>query len=307
MKQETNLRTAKDLQPARAMAFVLAVAALLGSAILSPLRAQNSWIAQASEARVSLLDGGMATAAELRGQPSPDRLAFLAGVHVVLNAGWKTYWRAPGDGIPPHFDWSGSENLAQAQVLWPVPRRFADDTGQYAGYAEQVLFPVLIRPEDPSLPVRLRLQLEFGVCRDICVPEEVTLDRALGKEAREDERLQILEFLARTPQPAMTGPCTSGPSLARIEHITNGETDRLEVDLIAPRPDASVDLFAHRPDGSYLPMPRRISAKGESPARFALVWHAESDAPLLKDQPITLTAVADDQGCETLWPVALHP
>ena len=34
------------------------------------------------------------------------------GLQIKLAPGWKTYWRTPGDaGIPPHFDWVGSENL----------------------------------------------------------------------------------------------------------------------------------------------------------------------------------------------------
>ena len=29
----------------------------------------------------------------------------VSALHIELNDGWKTYWRAPGDaGIPPHFD-----------------------------------------------------------------------------------------------------------------------------------------------------------------------------------------------------------
>src|SRR5512136_615401 len=50
----------------------------------------------------------------------------LAGVQIRLNPGWHTYWRSPGDsGVPPEFDWSGSKNLKQAQVLYPAPHRIA--------------------------------------------------------------------------------------------------------------------------------------------------------------------------------------
>src|SRR5215470_3932839 len=44
----------------------------------------------------------------------------LAGIQLRLDPGWKTYWRNPGDsGVPPGFDWSGSKNLKQAEVLYP--------------------------------------------------------------------------------------------------------------------------------------------------------------------------------------------
>jgi len=37
----------------------------------------------------------------------------MTAVHITLEDGWKTYWRAPsGNGIPPSFNWEGSENLS---------------------------------------------------------------------------------------------------------------------------------------------------------------------------------------------------
>src|SRR5437763_14969998 len=47
---------------------------------------------------------------------------LLGGIAVQLQPGWKTYWRTPGDsGVPPRFDFSSSDNLAAATVLWPAP------------------------------------------------------------------------------------------------------------------------------------------------------------------------------------------
>ncbi len=286
---------------------VLALAAALCGAAHAPLAAQEAWVARANEARVSLLAGGAATDADLRGRTGPGSPAFLAGVDVRLNTGWKTYWRAPGDGIPPHFDWSGSENLADLKLLWPVPRRFISGSGQFAGYAERVVFPVIFTPSDPARPVRLRLRLEFAVCREICLPEEVGLERLVALEADSQERALVLEFVARTPRHIADGACAAGPSFARIERISDATSDRLEVDLIKPRPGAALDLFTDRLDGSYLPMPRRISPPGESPVRFSLPLDVGDHAATGEEPPITLTGVADDRGCETAWPVALLP
>ena len=45
-----------------------------------------------------------------------------AALEIMLAPGWKTYWRTPGDaGIPPQFNWSGSENLSAVGVSYPVP------------------------------------------------------------------------------------------------------------------------------------------------------------------------------------------
>jgi DsbC/DsbD-like thiol-disulfide interchange protein len=58
----------------------------------------------------------------------------LVGIQIHLDPGYKTYWREPGDsGLPPVFDWQGSENVATVDVRWPVPVRFADGSGSSIG------------------------------------------------------------------------------------------------------------------------------------------------------------------------------
>ena len=45
-----------------------------------------------------------------------------AGLDLILNDGWKTYWRAAGEsGIPPVFRWGGSRNIDRVELLWPRP------------------------------------------------------------------------------------------------------------------------------------------------------------------------------------------
>src|SRR5262245_12928000 len=76
-----------------------------------------------------------------------------AGVEIKMQPGWKTYWRYPGDsGVPPHFDFSDSENLKSATVLYPAPRVFTDETGQTLGYKERVIFPVVVSPKQAGKP-----------------------------------------------------------------------------------------------------------------------------------------------------------
>src|SRR5262245_17363473 len=42
-----------------------------------------------------------------------------AGIEIRLAPGWKTYWRYPGDsGVPPRFDFAGSENVKSVDVDW---------------------------------------------------------------------------------------------------------------------------------------------------------------------------------------------
>src|SRR3954465_8485498 len=96
-------------------ALVLAAAAVAGEA--------SPWI-QGHHSRARLVAGGA------------DGAARLAAVESVLGRGFNTYWRNPGEsGLPQAFDWSASENVAMAEVLWPAPTRFEDAGGVSYGYA----------------------------------------------------------------------------------------------------------------------------------------------------------------------------
>ena len=66
-----------------------------------------------------------------------------AGIEIKMQPGWHTYWRYPGNsGVPPRFDFSGSENLAGAKVRYPAPHLYSDETGNTLGYKDSVIFPL---------------------------------------------------------------------------------------------------------------------------------------------------------------------
>ena len=100
----------------------------------------------------------------------------MAALHLQLRDEWKTYWRAPGDaGVPPEFDWSGSENLASVRPIWPRPDLFDFQGMQTIGYQHSLVLPLEVTPLDPSKPVVLRASIDLGLCKDICVPAQLVL------------------------------------------------------------------------------------------------------------------------------------
>lgn len=95
----------------------------------------------------------------------------VAGLSIRLAPGWKTYWRAPGEGgIPPVFNWSGSSNIAGVDIHYPVPEVFHQNGLRSIGYKDSVLFPLLIETHDGTGPIRLQGEIEIGVCEEICIP-----------------------------------------------------------------------------------------------------------------------------------------
>ena len=67
----------------------------------------------------------------------------VAGIKITLAPGWITYWRAPGEaGIPPQFDWSGSENLGEVGFHWPVPQIIVSNGVTTLGFEGEFILPI---------------------------------------------------------------------------------------------------------------------------------------------------------------------
>ncbi|MBT3916469.1 MAG: hypothetical protein HN731_11945 [Rhodospirillaceae bacterium] len=98
------------------------------------------------------------------------------GLQFKLKKGWKIYWRAPGDaGFPPNLNWQKSENLAKTEFGWPLPSRFEVLGLQTLGYKKEVVFPITATVKDPAQPLKLRAELNYLTCDDICIPYKTKL------------------------------------------------------------------------------------------------------------------------------------
>lgn len=117
---------------------------------------------------------------ELRSGWQTDTGSRMAALHLTLAPGWKTYWRVPGDsGIPPAFDFAGSENLSRVAFHWPRPSVYDSDGLETVGYANELVLPMEVWPTVAGDAVTLRGHASIGVCRDICLPVELDFAAAL--------------------------------------------------------------------------------------------------------------------------------
>lgn len=134
------------------------------------------------------------------GQMQDGRL--LAALHITLTPDWKTYWRSPGagGGIPPQFDWSGSANLGEVALMWPTPEVWGDAGLENIGYGGTLTVPMAITPQDAGQPVAMAMQVDLGVCKDICVPARVDLAGRVDAAALYDPI--IMAAMANLPTPA---------------------------------------------------------------------------------------------------------
>ena len=118
----------------------------------------------------------------------------LAGFEIALAPGAITYWRDPGDaGLPPTLDFSASDNVASVEPEFPAPKRIKEaDGGEAFGYEGGVVFPLRVKPRDPTKPATLKLNADFAVCEKVCLPAkahlELTLPSAAGSPLRGRDR-----------------------------------------------------------------------------------------------------------------------
>ncbi|MCF1707434.1 hypothetical protein L0V05_01255 [Tabrizicola sp. J26] len=125
----------------------------------------------------------------------------MAALALDLAPNWKTYWRSPGDaGIPPEFDWSRSENLADVRYHWPRPQVFDLNGMQSIGYKKHLVLPLELTATDPSKPIRLVASIDLGVCNDICMPASVSVEAELSGTGQSDPLIKAA--LADQPIPA---------------------------------------------------------------------------------------------------------
>jgi DsbC/DsbD-like thiol-disulfide interchange protein len=274
------------------MVAAAAVAGAQGQAVVAANNA-SGWI-ELHNARVRLVGGAHA------GKPAK---SYLAGVEVTLADGWKTYWRMPGDaGVPPTFDWAGSTNVATLKVLYPAPTRLPEAAAETVGYKTAVLFPVEVVPQDPAKPVALKLAMEFGVCRDICIPAEAKIALALAPdELRGKPSMAMLAAVEKVPREAASRRA-GDPELVRMSASLDGPDARLVIEARFPQGSDGADLFIEAPESLYVPLPKRVDAAGGI-VRFEVDLSRGGNAQDLKGKTLTLTFVSKAGASEATWSV----
>lgn len=274
----------------RLLAGSLVFSLSLSAACLAASPGESPWVKE-NFSKARLVSGTVGGA---------DKGELLAGVQIRLEPGWKTYWRTPGDsGVPPSFDWSGSKNLKHAEMLYPAPHRFADANGTAIGYDDEVVFPVKLTPEREGEPIELKLAFAYGLCMNLCIPNDVSLGLALPADAalhRGDAAL-LETFLARVPKPAAPG------ALPRVKGVTatlDGPKPQLLVDALFAPDATGTDLFIEAGE-TFVPVPMPLAPLADGKQRFAVIFASPAEAASIKGKALTLTLVSDEGSSETPW------
>jgi suppressor for copper-sensitivity B len=212
--------------------FLLCLAALWGCAAARAEPAASPWFTT---------DQGEVRLIAAQSFVGDDR-AIELGLEFRLAPHWKIYWRSPGDaGYPPRLDWSGSKNLAKAELAWPAPQRFSVLGLETTGYEGTVVLPIHAQLVEAGATLEARAALDYLTCSEICVPYQAELALTLPASA--------------TPQPGGFGPLIArfaaevpgdgrGSGLALAGAVLHaGRPARLDIAVRSDRPLGRADAF----------------------------------------------------------------
>jgi DsbC/DsbD-like thiol-disulfide interchange protein len=219
-----------------------------------------------------------------------------AGIEIRLDPGWKTYWRQPGDsGVPPAFDFGGSENVNAVKVLWPAPERFPDGAGGNSiGYIGRIVLPLSVAPKDIAKPSTVHLKLSYAICGNLCVPAEATLELALSGDGAEEAAIEKADM--RVPRQVAFGAAADF-SIRSVHREPGGEHDRVTVEVAAPI-DTKVELFVEGPTPDWsLPLPEPSGTFGDI-RRFTFDLDGLPQGAKADGAVLTFTAVTNDDAIE---------
>ncbi len=229
---------------------------------------------------------------------------FHAGLRIVHDAGWHTYWLNPGDsGLPTRYDWTLPEGATASDIRWPVPERKPIGELTNFGYEGVLLLPAELSVPPQAAPgerFRARLRARWLICEEICIPDEATLELDLPVEAQARPSADAAAFaaaLAAVPQaePGWQGVTRRDAGGITVEvqgcSVALGGAERIEVFPATPqivanhRIEAAHDAagvlrFRHPASEYYAGMPPSVDwvlvrEDGETRRAFAVRLRGE--------------------------------
>lgn len=105
-----------------------------------------------------------------------------AALDFRLKNGYMLLWSPEKNILPPKFDFSASENVKEASVLWPMPTRVIDKTDDnIIGYVGDFAIPVYVTLQDKTKPMTLKAKVKANICgENQCHPVEFEPELSLN-------------------------------------------------------------------------------------------------------------------------------
>ena len=234
------------------------------------------------------------------------------GLQFKLEPGWKIYWRSPGDaGYPPRLNWKRSENLKKINFGWPLPIRFSVSGIQTIGYKKEVVFPISATINDQNKRLKLRADLDYLACNEICIPYKaaLSLDIPTGSAAdRLSENYRLInQYIEKIPgngiihKLKISGAETTGSFFEPKENIRKGF---ITIKTKSGIPYTKPDIFIEGPELIFFGAPKIQLNKNQTTATFVIPFIEEENAKIINSK-IRLTLKDGDRSAEEKLQVEL--
>lgn len=171
----------------------------------------------------------------------------MAGIRITLAPGWKTYWRAPGEGgVPTVLTLTQGSGVTGLSVHWPRPRVFFINEMRSIGYRDAVTLPVEFTLVQ-SGEIAISGEIDMGVCLDVCMPVTLALTGVLPTVTT--PVAEITQALSNRPLTAQEAGV--GTARCTVDPIADG----LRVSVTAAVPMTGQDetvVLEHRDPGIWV-------------------------------------------------------
>lgn len=108
---------------------------------------------------------------------------ITVGIHKLIKPKWHTYWQNAGDaGTETSIAWTLPQGGTPSEILWPAPKRLMIGPVANYGYENEVtLLTKITLPENlrAGETFQIKAVVDWLVCEEICIPEQVKLDLSL--------------------------------------------------------------------------------------------------------------------------------
>ncbi len=224
----------------------------------------------------------------------PESQRIDAALEVLLEKGWKTYWRSPGEsGIPPFFDFAQSSNIVDAKVKFPTPTYFNELGIEIVGYKNRVVFPIELQIGTFGKPTVLQLRTVIGICGEVCIPVQAKI--SVKESGNIGPTFDVSQALNEAAASLPSKP------IEELQVVSAGwnknEPSKLNIEARVSESSKNVQLHVEGPVDWYL-LPAKLAERKGNVANFVLDI---TDIPKDADPATTnfrFTLVADGRGIE---------
>lgn len=236
---------------------------------------------------------------------------FTLGVLMVMDEGWHTYWKNPGEaGLPTTIRWTLPKGVSAGEIQWPLPHKYIEGGEVLTyGYAGENMLLIQMRT-DAALPVgspvRIKADLDWLECEHVCIPGSGSISISLpvrgGPPQRSHQELfdryssaipkgfepsNKLSLSSRTAEQSVIFSVTSVTALVPDEYgLVDFYPESLDgVEFGRTKISSSIDgAVVALPLSAYEPI------EGERTLRGVLVYHPEGGVRTGSSVEIPLSA-----------------